>query len=101
MRPFAAHFLGYLEQPVFPGTALRFYSSLHDRPVAFLHFALAKLLGQALCRLGAAGEKRDAGDRAIEAMRNAQVDIAQLLIALLEIGLRLCLQRRNSRRRTG
>ena len=54
--------------------------------------AVAELLGEAGGGLAAAGEEDDAGDGAVEAVRDAEVDVAGLVVLLLEVGAGLGLE---------
>ena len=59
---------------------------------------MLKLLRESLGRLGAAGEEDDSGDGPVQAVRNTEVDVAGLVIALLDVRLHLPLEGRDALR---
>jgi len=91
-----------LQQPVFPDAFLRRKSArrvrLDDRPVDFAHLPLRELLRQPSRRLGVAREHYHARHRPVEPVRDAEVDVSGLVIAILDVGFDHGLQRRHAGR---
>ena len=80
--------LGFiLGQPVDELAALWLRHTLHDGPINLLGFAFAELLRQTSRRFASAGEDQHATDQRIQPANDAEVDVARLLILLLQIRL--------------
>ena len=69
---------------------------LDNGPVGLSYLARLKLFGEAPRRLRVAREDDDAGDGPVEAVRDAEVDVALFLIALFQIRLGHRFQRGNA-----
>src|SRR5947209_17442200 len=87
--------LGKLAKPVLPPSLGWLYISLHDAPIYFFDRMVLKLFRQAPGRLRVAGEEDNAGDGPVEAMRDAEINVAWLVVAFLKICLGHGLQGRS------
>ena len=80
------------------GALGRLHIAVEHRPVDFTDLAILKLLGKAARSLRIAREDDGARDRSIEAVRDAEIDVAWLVVAFLEMGLDLGFERGDARR---
>src|SRR5262249_39978143 len=97
----AGHNLGscllfQFDNVVCPRAFRRSNTTLDEGPVDLMNAALLKLFRQSLRCFRVAGKYYNAGDRTVQAMRNAQVDIPRFVIAFLEISLGQAFQRRDA-----
>ena len=91
--------LGFiLGQPVDELAAYWLRHTLHDGPINLLRFALAELFRQTSRRFAGASEDQHATDQRIQPADDPQVDVARLLVLLLQIRLG---QRDHARRAAG
>ena len=66
----------------------RFDLAIHNRPIHFFYFALAKGGRQTGGSLRGAGDDHNPGDRRVEPTDNAKVDIARLVVLFADIFFR-------------